>query len=524
MFVPKIAVKVAKYVLALAVVAVVVVVTPYGPAAVGTVGAGPQVNQHYHDNLVVTKLETRTCKLLGSPGCGPAEDWYKVDKPLGYTRGGKRSSIWANQYVFVEKKPVKKLTADDTVLTGFTIDAHGAISCDVEKYNQEAPEDRYFYNVDVLYGADAVDPRLNWELHKEASLAHGEVPAYLTLRKTLHTHLVHPELVLDDLTSSFKILQVADLHFSTLEGECRDQFPAVDNCKADARSLKFINEVVDIESPDLVVLTGDQIFGENSFDSITTILKVVSVFIEYKIPYAVMLGNHDDEGSLKARELMEFIETLPYSLTKLGPTEIDGVGNYILRVKHTDSRKDIISLYILDSHKKHRNPKMEPGYDWIKENQLEYLANEYNSNIKPNQHPKHLSFGFFHIPLPEFTNVPNQYMKGTLKEGITAPRYNSFARDALSRIGVSIVGVGHDHCNDYCLLDQKEGEQDMWLCYGGGSGEGGYAAYGGTTRRLRIYEVLVDHQQVRTYKRLESTPNEIFDEQTLIKNGEFLTN
>ena len=74
---------------------------------------------------------------------------------------------------------------------------------------------------------------------------------------------------------------------------------------------------------------------------------------------------------------------------------------------------------------------------------------------------------FFHIPLPEFRNL-NQPFIGENREGVTAPRYNSGARQVLSEIGVSVASVGHDHCNDYCLQDTQQslspGDNKMWLC------------------------------------------------------------
>lgn len=58
----------------------------------------------------------------------------------------------------------------------------------------------------------------------------------------------------------------------------------------------------------------------------------------------------------------------------------------------------------------------------------------------------------------------------------------------------------------------------IWLCYGGGGGEGGYAGYGGTERRLRIYEIDSNKGTISTWKRLNSSPKEIFDYQIILNN------
>lgn len=134
---------------------------------------------------------------------------------------------------------------------------------------------------------------------------------------------------------------------------------------------------------------------------------------------------------------------------------------------------------------------------------------------------------FFHIPLPEYLHFQSQQepdkqnlVIGNYKEGITAPKYNSGGLKALHDLKVSAVSVGHDHCNDYCLLeDSISKDEKIWLCYGGGGGEGGYAGYGGTERRIRIFEIDTQGNSIYTWKRLNGTPDEIFDHQTIVSDG-----
>lgn len=61
----------------------------------------------------------------------------------------------------------------------------------------------------------------------------------------------------------YKILQIADLHFSVGKGECRDSnWPGCDGGSAGSGSdnvtLQWLGEVLDSEKPDLVILSGDQ--------------------------------------------------------------------------------------------------------------------------------------------------------------------------------------------------------------------------------------------------------------------------
>ncbi|KAH3672751.1 hypothetical protein WICMUC_004157 [Wickerhamomyces mucosus] len=513
---------------------------------------GSKINHFADTGYIITDLEIKTCTIFNS--CSPKDfkTWFKIPKPLNYNSNGKIFSRLSQQYIFIQKRKIDELNKlihesdsklknnkynhddDDEsykVMTSLRVNQDGEIDFILENFNPTKIKD-YYLNLDVLFGEDAVDPRPNWNLIKspifEKSIQ-GEIPIYLTF-KTFESNPEPPKLTISSSRQkNYKIIQVADLHFSTHEGICRDQFPEIENCKADQRTLKFLNQILDIESPDLVLLTGDQIFGEDSFDSITTLLKVVNPFVLRKIPFAFMFGNHDDEGSMSRSEIMQFLESqIPYSLSSHGPTDIDGVGNYIFQLFDQDKNDDdnelpLISFYVLDSHKYSPNPKLMPGYDWIKESQLEYIIKE-SQRLSIPQTLKHLSFGLFHIPLPEHGNLHQGFI-GNYKEAITAPRHNSHARDVLQKLGISIVTVGHDHCNDYCVLDSKNDNSNdkIWLCYGGAMGEGGYGGYGGTTRRLRIFNVDLEEMSVQSYKRLETSPEKSFDHQILVTKGEVVS-
>lgn len=385
---------------------------------------------------------------------------------------------------------------------------------------------------DILFGDDCVEPRPNWKLIKTPILDIGGVSgleAYVTVRKGPRIDYkkkeYQPTLKINP-DGKFKILQVADLHFSTGVGKCLDPVPAESKkgCKADPRTLEFLEKVLDIEKPDLVVLTGDQIFGQASPDAETSIFKALNPFIKRKIPFAVTLGNHDDEGSLIRAEVMSLSSNLPFSFASLGPEEVAGVGNYVLTVQGPKSKNPALSLYFLDSHSYSQNPKVTPGYDWLKESQLKWLEQLHNSlkkDISSYSHI-HLSMGFFHIPLPEFRKL-DQPSIGEQREGITAPRYNTGARSIFGRIGVSVISTGHDHCNDYCLQDvenkDSSNENKMWLCYGGGSGLGGYGGYGGYIRRMRTFEIDTNNGDIKSWKRAENEPENDFDQQILVSGG-----
>ncbi|VEU20607.1 DEKNAAC101445 [Brettanomyces naardenensis] len=397
-------------------------------------------------------------------------------------------------------------------------------------------------SLDILFGSMAIDPRENWSLltkplwasrtarqSESQSVSPSSNSESSSLPVDPHIHDSEPylsfrtqDLTVRDTTSyyrsllkfnndgKFKILQLADLHFVAGFGICRDPWPSLDPgevCLADYRTTEFIEDVLDLEEPDFVVFTGDQVFGSESMDFETAIFKVVSPLIERKIPYAMVMGNHDSEGDLTRDQIYELLGDLPYSVSEAGPSDISGVGNYRLTVTNGD-KKELI-MYFLDSHS-YAHSRI-PGYDYLKEDQKDYVRKMHK---KEGDIP--MSMAFFHIPLPEYREFDKEdgehrKLVGHYKEWCTAPIHNSNMYEVFKEIGVKVVSVGHDHCNDYCL--DYEG---MWLCYGGATGEGGYGGYGGTSRRVRVFEVDVGGS-IRSWKRVEGDAEKTIDEMTLVE-------
>lgn len=302
---------------------------------------------------------------------------------------------------------------------------------------------------------------------------------------------------------SFKILQLADLHLSTGYGNCEDVFPEIDydvkNCLADVLTLDLVEKVLDIENPDLVIFSGDQVYGKHSYDTESTIYKMVDVLIKRRIPYAVVFGNHDDEENISREEQMSIFENLPYSLSTTGPEDIDGVGNYVLSIA------DEFDIFLLDSHSKLGVDIR--GYDWFKESQIQYVADVGAKR------PEVAKMAFFHIPLFEYREVHD--LVGSWKEAVISGRQTTNMFPIMKKAGVKLVSVGHDHVNDYCFL-----HDGVELCYGGAGGYGGYAGYGGYIRRVRIIDLNLSKANRgrlvgATWKRAHNNIEEIIDYQEL---------
>lgn len=161
-------------------------------------------------------------------------------------------------------------------------------------------------SIDLLFGVDAVDPRPHYTLMEQPLQlpdAKPDVPVpRLTIRHSpdLGAHAPPPRGPLrarEDGT--FKIVQISDTHMVTGPGVCDDAIDAdghpLPGQLADPLTIDFVGGILDLEKPDLVVLTGDQLHHDIP-DSQSALLKVISPLIARQIPYAAVFGNHDSEG------------------------------------------------------------------------------------------------------------------------------------------------------------------------------------------------------------------------------------
>lgn len=320
--------------------------------------------------------------------------------------------------------------------------------------------------VDLLFGDDAVEVRDGWQITGRPLLLDtniNTIAAHITVRRGAHIDPYKPKPRVKD-NGKFKIMQLADLHLSTGVGHCRDAVPDEYNggkCEADPRTLDFVVKLIEEEKPDLVVLSGDQVNGDSAPDAQSVrglckphghvnanlckaIYKYAQLLIKYKIPYVSIFGNHDDEGTLSRETQMAMIEQLPYSLSRAGPADIDGVGNYYIEVlARGKSDHSALTIYLLDSHSYSPDERQWQGYDWIKNNQIEWFQ-QTSAGLKKNHKQYthiHMDIAFIHIPLPEY-RIAESFFSGAWREGVTAPMYNSGFRDALVEQGVVMVSCG----------------------------------------------------------------------------------
>ena len=252
----------------------------------------------------------------------------------------------------------------------------------------------------------------------------------------------------------FRILMIAD----TQEGK---------NVSPD--TLALINASLDEAKPDMVVYSGDQIWGKRNFKGdrgeITRVLTQLTQPVSSRgIPFAVCFGNHDRQTGMSNADQFEIYKTLDCFIGESDP-EIDGVGNHCFEIKDGDDVKFL--LYTIDSHS-----NLKIGYDNVHENQLEWYRSIRDKYEEKTGAPVP-SVVIQHIPICEvfelltkvrrttrgavrgFRTHEGEYFvlnrdrvngEGFMKESPADPQENSGEFAAFKEKGeVKGVYFGHDH-------------------------------------------------------------------------------
>jgi predicted MPP superfamily phosphohydrolase len=280
----------------------------------------------------------------------------------------------------------------------------------------------------------------------------------------------------------FRIVQFTDTHLR--DGDADDR-----------RTSALIAEVLDQEQPDLAVLTGDVVQGEHAPDPAQAWSLAVDPMEARGVPWAAVLGNHDDEGALDREALMEALRSFPACLAEPGPDRLSGVGNYVLEVASSRGDGPAAHLYFLDTHA--YTPTGAGEYDWVRHDQVTWYRETAATNAAAGASP---ALVFLHIPLPEYDAAwrAGYDVRGTRGGPVCSPAINSGLFAALHERGEALgVFCGHDHWNDFdaTLYGTR-------LCYGRVTGFGGYAG-GPLARGARVIELVEGERRFDTWLRVE---------------------
>ena len=298
-------------------------------------------------------------------------------------------------------------------------------------------------------------------------------------------------------------------------------------------TARFLKKALDDTKPDLVVLTGDNIFGGKSqSDKLTaySIDKLMRIFEGAGVPVAGVFGNHDDEGKTsKEAQMAMYMKYNCFIGHDEGP-EISGVGTYNVPIyASAEPQKIAYNLWMIDSG---TYDEVNGGYAHVQQDQLDWYVDQSDALKAANSGTTVPAMMFQHIVVPEvyeaFSEVPfgtpgavAKYGKyyvlnpamtrsGTLGEGACPPDVNGGQFDTIKSQGdVVALFVGHDHANSYQVTVSGV---DI-VC----TPTAGVAPYGNEDRGVRV--ITLDENDTTDYTTHLVQYTDYFDEDSPLNFG-----
>ena len=314
----------------------------------------------------------------------------------------------------------------------------------------------------------------------------------------------------------------------------------------DVNSVTVINKIMDTESPDLVVLNGDLITGENAFleNSTVYIDKIVGPLVDRGLTWASTYGNHDSSYNLSRSALLAREKCWPNSRTTQMVSGRDaGVTNYYLPVygsRNDGAGAPAMLLWFFDSRggtyyqelDSSGNEIAQPN--WVDESVVDWFK-ATNADLAM-KHCKHIpSLVFVHIPTNASQAIQTQLGINAHKEpginddyvlaqqgaGWCADGSNGssceyggqdvvFMKALVETPGVIGVFSGHDHGDTWCykwdtlIPGMTVKGNGINLCFGQHTGYGGYGDWIRGSRQVLVTEAKLKDMEVDSWIRLES--------------------
>lgn len=323
----------------------------------------------------------------------------------------------------------------------------------------------------------------------------------------------------------FKIMQIADVQ---------------EGARVSPDTIRLMRLAIKKEKPDLIVFTGDQIYGVHpSFykgdklnNAINTIKELIKPIEEAEVPFAVTFGNHDCQVGLSNAEQAEIYNQSPFCIHGEYASE-DDKGTF--RIPLFSEDEHIFDIYLIDSNGQTLSgeylPVSEKQLQWFKEEREKAMENGFYTN----------GLVFQHIPVPEFFNVlkqvkfttkgavesfrtmknkfwvlPDEIIKqgGFMGESPAIPDRNSGELDVLSEKGnILALAVGHDHINSF-VAPYKNLKLIYTQC-------AGFNVYGPKLKRgVRIFTL--NKNDLTNFETHTVTYEELTDEKLSNPIGEFI--
>ncbi len=285
----------------------------------------------------------------------------------------------------------------------------------------------------------------------------------------------------------FRILQLTDMQIVDLEStrnpirdrQIKGAYFKEGVSDMDVRCFQYVSELVKRTQPDLLVLTGDNVYGE--FDDRGVMMQMLCERMEaLALPWAPIFGNHDNESRMGVRWQMAQFANCPHCLFEEG--SVTGHGNYALRLQAAESGADTMTLYLLDSNGCHVVGNPNAPEEGITEDNVDYALIRHQAGIYPDQISWYRttaervgaqagrcvpSLAFFHIPLKMYEEAFTVKYGYRFKQDFAANQEGDFGMICehnpnridqehafycmAKEVGTVAFFAGHEHKNDACI-------------------------------------------------------------------------
>ena len=236
---------------------------------------------------------------------------------------------------------------------------------------------------------------------------------------------------------SFTVLQFTDTHY--IAGDPRSQ-----------RALDCVQEALEAVKPDLVIHTGDIVFGRPDIESA---MEILAPLAQSGIPWAVALGNHDSQFGSTREDMFKAIRSLPGCVNLPPKSGVYGCSNDVLTLSGAGGVEHV--LYLFDSMDAVilKGEEEIHCYDYIRHSQIGWYRSHSERFTEMNGGRPLPSLAFFHIPLPELSEALAKGIgpiAGNNGEPPCPSRLNSGLFAQFREMGdVQAIVTGHDHDCDY---------------------------------------------------------------------------
>ncbi|MBO5715789.1 MAG: metallophosphoesterase [Clostridia bacterium] len=224
--------------------------------------------------------------------------------------------------------------------------------------------------------------------------------------------------------NKIKILQLTDLHTNG-----KVEMPLM---------FSIMKSAIMKSEPDLIVITGDVFSSHCREKDVETLCDFLA---KMGIPWAVVLGNHDDETPYSLEDLSKILENTDASLFKRGDLS-DRYGNYYYYLRFPDGKTQ--QLIFMDTRS-----------NGFTEESVTFYENAVLDSAKLDGTNTVQNLLFYHIPLQEMEDAVKAYENdssigsGKIGEAICPQGTSVGFFDKVLELGRTQAMIfGHDHYNN----------------------------------------------------------------------------